>query len=96
MESLVKKLDLLEERVLLLVQKAEYLVRENSLLMEENVKLKEESEKYKSGKIRPLEEDVQSAKIARQVETTFRDQISRELDKYIEEVDRCIELVNAM
>ncbi|MBK8505569.1 MAG: hypothetical protein IPL46_27245 [Saprospiraceae bacterium] len=97
MQDILRKLDRLEDKVLQLSQKIEYLRKENIMLIEENVKIKQESEKIKSGKNaqglggkeRVVQDDRSS--VLRQTE-----QMKKELDRYIVEVDKCIELINNM
>lgn len=81
-----------------LSQKIEYLRKENIMLIEENVKIKQESEKIKSGKIAQVRGGTDHV-VVEDDKTSFRrqtEQMKKELDKYIVEVDRCIELINNM
>ena len=97
MQDILKKLDRLEDKVLQLSQKIEYLRKENIMLIEENVKIKQESEKIKSGKNAlgqsGSEQMLKEEKSSVLLQT---EQMKKELDKYIVEVDKCIELINNM
>lgn len=98
MQDVLIKLDRLEEKLLQLSQKIEYLRKENIMLIEENVKIKQESEKIKSGKIAQVRGGTDHV-VVEDDKTSFRrqtEQMKKELDKYIVEVDRCIELINNM
>ncbi len=97
MQDVLRKLDRLEERLLQLSQKIEYLRKENIMLIEENVKLKQEAERNKSGKI--AQARVAKEQVGDDDNTSVRnqtEQMKKELDKYIVEVDKCIELINNM
>ncbi|MCB0668247.1 MAG: hypothetical protein KDC80_20615 [Saprospiraceae bacterium] len=97
MQDILRKLDRLEDRVMQLSQKIEYLRKENIMLIEENVKIKQEAEKNKIGK-NALEQSDGVERISDSKTSVVRqtEQMKKELDKYIVEVDKCIELINNM
>ena len=85
MQNILKKLDRLEDKVKELSQKVEYLRKENMMLIEENVKIKKEAERTKEKEAREgtlIQMDV--------------DQCKKDLNKYIGEVEHCIEMINSM
>ena len=88
------KLNQLEERVLELCQKIEYLKKENIMLIEENVKIKQDTERVKLGNI-AFGQGPKSP-VSFEENTAEKEQLRKELDKYIVEVDKCIELINDM
>ncbi len=95
MQDVLLKLHRLEEKVNQLSQKMEYLRKENIMLIEENVRLKQETEKSRSGGIHALGGTVVSSSIGSEIEN-HADQLRQDLDKYISEVDKCIDLINNM
>ena len=95
MQDVLKRLDSLEEKLMQLSQKIEYLKKENIMLIEENVKIKQEAEKIKLGNaIRQGGKDPNSGRDASANKN--QEQMKKDLDKYIEEVDKCIALINNM
>lgn len=96
MQDVHLRLGSLEEKITQLVQKIEYLRKENIMLIEENVKLKQELEKNKIGSAAN-----QRARVGERAEVVGTnkveaEKIKRDLEKYIVEVDKCIELINHM
>ncbi|MCB0685337.1 MAG: hypothetical protein KDC53_02395 [Saprospiraceae bacterium] len=96
MQDILRKLDRLEDRIVQLSQKIEYLRKENMMLIEENVKIKQEAEKIKSGKIAAEQSEVEREHEGKSSVLKQTEQMKKELDKYIVEVDRCIEMINNM
>lgn len=97
MQDILRKLDRLEDKVMQLSQKIEYLRKENMMLIEENVKIKQEAEKNKIGK-NALEQSDGERRLNDNKTSVVKqtEQMKKELDKYIVEVDKCIELINNM
>ncbi len=95
MQDVHQRLEQLEEKVTLLIQKIEYLRKENIMLIEENVKFKQELEKNKIGSVAGqrgrIVENGGAAEYKAQA-----DKMKNDLEKYIVEVDKCIELINHM
>ena len=97
MQEVQKGLNRLEEKTAQLVQKVEYLRKENLMLIDENVKIKQELEKYKveasanyrGGGEERVGENAKGQKVQ-------AEKMRRDLEKYITEVDKCIELINHM
>ncbi len=96
MQDMLLKLSGLEEKVLQLVEKVEYLKKENLMLIEENVSLKQVVEKYRVGTagVRENFKDRRDGTVIHM--QTQSEHLRRELDKYIVEIDKCIELINNM
>ena len=94
-QDVIQKIDRVEEKVRQLCQKMEYLKKENIMLIEENVKLKQEAEKIRNsgGGQRGRNQERPDTTHNNGVES---EQIKKALDKYIVEVDKCIELINNM
>jgi predicted nuclease with TOPRIM domain len=88
MHDMLGRLELLERKVREIAQKVEYLRKENIMLIEENVRLKGKVEELKIGELKkrknvlPEDTPVQAEKLR------------REIDKYIVEIDKCIEWIN--
>jgi len=88
MHDMLGKLGQLEKKVREIAQKVEYLRKENIMLIEENVRLKGKVEELKIGEpknkqnVLPENTPVQAEKLR------------REIDKYIVEIDKCIEWIN--
>ena len=95
MQDVHLQLERLEEKVTQLVQKIEYLRKENIMLIEENVKFKRDLEKNKIGTAASQRGRVKAKGDgdAREKKTQA-EQIRRDLEKYIVEVDKCMELIN--
>ncbi len=97
MQDVHLRLGQLEEKITQLIQKIEYLRKENIMLIEENVKLKQELEKNKSGSAGNqrgrVGENNEGELGATKVQA---EKMKRDLEKYIVEVDKCIELINHM
>ncbi len=97
MQELHQGLERLEDKMAQLVQKIEYLRKENIMLIDENVKIKQELEKYKvehAANNRGSGEDKSGGNAkGREIEA---EKMRRDLEKYITEVDKCIELINHM
>lgn len=95
MQEIHHKLDRLEDKITQLVQKIEYLRKENIMLIEENVKIKQDLEKNKIGSAVGQRGRVQDKGDGEAREKKVQaEQIRRDLDKYIVEVDKCIEMIN--
>lgn len=89
MQNILKKLDRFEDKVKELSQKVEYLRKENMMLIEENVKIKKEAERIKDN--HQEGNGVSEALVKVNVE-----QCKKDLNKYIGEVENCIEIINSM
>jgi regulator of replication initiation timing len=96
MQNILTKLQRVEEKVIQLTQKMEYLKKENIMLIEENVKLKKDLEKNRGGNEVLKEVVVQNIENSEVVHKKQSEQLRRELDKHIVEIDNCIELINNM
>ena len=96
MQDIFQRLQSLEEKMVQLAQKMEYLKKENIILIEENVKLKKDLEKYRTGGEIQKEELVQEQEENDKMNKKQSEQLRRDLDKYIVEIDKCIELINNM
>lgn len=108
MQTLINKIESIELKVKKLVQQHEYLKRENLMLIEENIKLRQELEetenKIKTSYSKPQNEvqptfgiiDADTA--ARSGEGTNLDiaKIRKEIDQYIADIEKCIELTQAL
>ncbi len=94
-QDVIQKIEKVEEKVRQLCQKMEYLKKENIMLIEENVKLKQEAEKIRNsgGGQRGRSQERAESRNENGMES---DQMKKALDKYIVEVDKCIELINNM
>lgn len=86
MEQIFQKFDLLKEKVKVTTQKLEYLRKENMMLIEENVRLKEKLETKLEG----------GSEQAGDKNNLQVEKVKRDLDKYIVELDKCIEMINNM
>ncbi len=84
----IQKLEKLEEKVKVMTQKLEYLRKENMMLIEENVRLKDKSEGAQA-----IESKGQKAI---KVENLQVEKMKRDLDKYIVDLDKCLEMINNM
>ncbi len=93
MQDVLKKLDGLQDKVKELSQKIEYLRKENIMLIEENVKIKQEAEK-----VRVNHQDDQRVDLDKggKLDGIRVAQYKKDLDKYIGEVEHCIEIINSM
>ena len=89
MQNILKKLDRFEDKVKELSQKVEYLRKENMMLIEENVKIKKEAERIKDNHQEGNGVEEALAKVS-------VDQCKKDLNKYIGEVENCIEIINSM
>ncbi|MBX2816230.1 MAG: hypothetical protein KTR24_09535 [Saprospiraceae bacterium] len=88
MNMVIQKLEKLEEKVKVMTQKLEYLRKENMMLIEENVRLKDKSEGAQA-----IESKGQKAI---KVENLQVEKMKRDLDKYIVDLDKCLEMINNM
>ena len=96
MQDILQKLNRLEDKIKQMSQKIEYLRKENIMLIEENVKLKQDIEKQRGGSMVSPEKVVFRTKENIDVNNQNSEQLKRDLDKYIVEIDKCIELINNM
>ena len=93
MQNILQRLQIFEEKVLELAQKVEYLRKENMMLMEENVKLKQQTEKIKTGSIAQGQREKED--VRQDVESVGdNEQIKSQLESYVVQIDKCIELIN--
>ena len=92
MQDALVKFDQLEQKVKEIGQKLEYLKKENIMLIEENVRLKEEVEKIK---LRVTQSDpIGNKESLPEKDPAQADKLRREIDKYIVEIDKCLEWIN--
>ena len=97
MQDVHHRLGQLEGKITQLIQKIEYLRKENIMLIEENVKLKHDLEKQKIGSAGSQRGRVVENGDGDAAEKKVRaEKMRRDLEKYIVEVDKCIELINHM
>ena len=93
MQDILQRLQLFEEKVIQLAQKVEYLRKENMMLIEENVKLKQQTEKVITGSIAQGQREKEA--VRQEVKSVEeKEQIRNQLESYVIQIDKCIELIN--
>lgn len=95
MQDILLKVDGIEEKVQQLAQKVEYLRKENMMLIEENVKLRQVAEKIKTGSIAQGQK-TRGEDVKEEGSVDSQEQIRSQLEDYVAEIDKCIELINNM
>mgnify|MGYP001436879597 CR=1 FL=1 len=92
--ALSDRIEDIEGKINKLVRKFEIVKKENTLLLEENIQLKQQINNYKKEKKENKEAGQQAAVdngFISKSDAVERDKIKNELNKYIKEVQECID-----